>query len=109
MAWFLFVFAAVSAVGVFLMDVVPPARFTLSERLHTAIPCFVTAVGALLLARRRLAGWPLVMSFLLVPGIGGRGSFAYVVLTLFVFGSPFVTAFLAVYLRAVARACPRSD
>jgi hypothetical protein len=109
MAWFLFVFAALSAAGVFLLDVVPPARFTLGERLHTAMPCLVTAIGAVLLARRRLAGLPLVMSFLLVPDIGGRVSFAYVVLTLIVFGLPFGMAFLAVRARAVARARPRFD
>jgi hypothetical protein len=110
MAWFLFAFTALNAVGfLFLIDVVPPGRLTQVERMHTAMPCLVTAIGAVLLARRRLAGLPLVMSFVLVPHIGGRVSFAYVVLTLIVFWLPFGTAFLAAYLRAVTRARPRSD
>ncbi len=104
MAWFLWGLAALSAVGVFLIDVVPPGRFTLGERLHAAIPCLIIAIGASLLARRRLVGLPLVMLVPLVPSVDSRFSLIYVALALIVSGSPFVTAFLSVYLRAVASA-----
>jgi len=104
MAWFLWGLAALSAVGVFLIDVVPPGRFTLGERLHAAIPWLIIAIGASLLARCRLVGLPLVMLVPRVPSVDPRFSFIYVALALIVFGSPFVTAFLSVYIRAVARA-----
>ena len=104
MAWFLFVLAALSAVGVFLIDVVPPVRFTLGQRLHAAIPCLIIAIGAFLLARRRPVGLPMVMLVPLVPSVDSHFSLVYVALALIVFGSPFVTAFLSAYIRAVARA-----
>jgi len=108
MGWFLFVLAAYSAVGMFFIDVVPPGRFTLGERLHTSIPCLVVAIGAFLLARRRLVGLPLVMLVPVVPNIDSHFSLTYVALALIVFGSPFVTAFFSAYIRAAARARQRA-